>query len=137
MEITEVRVYPRNKDAEKVKAYVTITFDNCFVVRDLKILDGKNGLFVAMPSRKLRVSCPKCGYKNRLRSKFCNSCGNNIEGVALIKEVDRKDEHKDVAHPITSEMRNYLQDVVLKAYHQKIDEIRANPEKTNIEFEEE
>ncbi len=50
MEITEVRVYP--VDEEKLKAYVTITFDHCFVVRDLKIIQGTNGLFVAMPSRK-------------------------------------------------------------------------------------
>ncbi|MBI4652406.1 septation protein SpoVG family protein [Candidatus Desantisbacteria bacterium] len=122
MEITEVRVYPRNKDSEKVKAYVTITFDNSFVVRDLKILNGKNGLFVAMPSRKLRVSCSKCGYKNRIHSKFCNSCGTNIESINSKEEVDKKDEHKDIAHPITSEMRNYLQDTILKAYEKKIQE---------------
>jgi len=52
MEITEVRVYP--VDEEKLKAYVTITFDQCFVVRDLKIIQGTNGLFVAMPSRKCK-----------------------------------------------------------------------------------
>lgn len=50
MEITEVRVFP--VDEEKLKAYVTITIDNCFVVRDLKIIDGTKGLFVAMPSKK-------------------------------------------------------------------------------------
>lgn len=50
MEITEVRVFPVNED--KLRAYVTITFDNCFVVRDLKIIQGTNGLFVAMPSKK-------------------------------------------------------------------------------------
>jgi stage V sporulation protein G len=50
MEITEVRVYPTNE--EKVKAYATITFDDCFIVRDLKIINGTNGLFVAMPSKK-------------------------------------------------------------------------------------
>lgn len=52
MEITEVRVYP--VDEEKLKAYVTITFDNCFVVRDIKIIKGQEGLFVSMPSRKRR-----------------------------------------------------------------------------------
>ncbi len=50
MEITEVRVYPVNE--EKVKAYVTITFDDCFIVRDIKVISGINGLFVAMPSKK-------------------------------------------------------------------------------------
>lgn len=50
MEITEVKVFPVNE--EKLKAYVTIIFDNCFVVRDLKIINGNTGLFVAMPSKK-------------------------------------------------------------------------------------
>lgn len=50
MEITEVRVFPVNED--KLKAYATVTFDRCFVVRDLKIIQGNNGLFVAMPSKK-------------------------------------------------------------------------------------
>jgi stage V sporulation protein G len=50
MEITEVRVFPVNED--KLKAYATITFDHCFVVRDLKVIQGNNGLFVAMPSKK-------------------------------------------------------------------------------------
>lgn len=50
MEITEVRVFPVNE--EKLRAYVTITFDQCFVVRDLKIIQGTTGLFVSMPSKK-------------------------------------------------------------------------------------
>jgi stage V sporulation protein G len=50
MDITEVKVFPVNED--RLKAYVTITLDNCFVVRDLKIINGNNGLFVAMPSKK-------------------------------------------------------------------------------------
>ena len=51
MEITEVRVFPVTGE-EKLKAYVTITFDHCFIVRDLKIINGNSGLFVAMPSKK-------------------------------------------------------------------------------------
>ncbi len=50
MEITEVRVFP--VDEEKLKAYVTITLDGCFVVRDLKVIQGATGLFVAMPAKK-------------------------------------------------------------------------------------
>ncbi|MHB8173767.1 MAG: septation regulator SpoVG [Nitrospirota bacterium] len=50
MEVTEVKVFPVSED--KLKAYVTITFDNSFVVRDLKIIQGKSGTFVAMPSKK-------------------------------------------------------------------------------------
>ncbi len=50
MEITEIKVFPVNE--EKLKAFVTITFDDCFIVRDLKVIKGNKGLFVAMPSKK-------------------------------------------------------------------------------------
>lgn len=50
MKITEVKVHPVNED--RLKAYISITIDNCFVVRDLKIIQGPTGLFVAMPSKK-------------------------------------------------------------------------------------
>ncbi|HPI40176.1 MAG TPA: septation regulator SpoVG [Pseudobdellovibrionaceae bacterium] len=50
MKITEVKVFPVNE--EKLKAYVSLTIDNCFVIRDLKVIQGTAGLFVAMPSKK-------------------------------------------------------------------------------------
>jgi stage V sporulation protein G len=52
MNITEVRVFPVNKENDKLKAFATITLDNCFVIRDLKVIHGQTGLFIAMPSRK-------------------------------------------------------------------------------------
>ena len=50
MDITDVKVFPVDED--KLKAYVTITLDHCFVVRDLKVIHGASGLFVAMPAKK-------------------------------------------------------------------------------------
>ena len=50
MDVTEVRVFPVAED--RLKAYVTITFDDCFVIRDLKVINGNSGLFVAMPSKR-------------------------------------------------------------------------------------
>lgn len=51
MEITEVKVYPA-KETGRLKAYATIVFDNSFIVRDLKIIEGNKGFFVSMPSRR-------------------------------------------------------------------------------------
>ncbi|MBS7261472.1 MAG: septation regulator SpoVG [Treponema sp.] len=51
MQITELRIR-KVEDEGKLRAYVTVTFDNCFVVHNVKIIDGKSGLFIAMPSRK-------------------------------------------------------------------------------------
>jgi stage V sporulation protein G len=50
MDITDVRVYPVNED--KLRAYVTITLDSCFVIRDLKVIHGSDGLFIAMPAKR-------------------------------------------------------------------------------------
>jgi stage V sporulation protein G len=50
MEITEVKVFPIQE--EKLKAFVSIVFDHCFMVNDIKIIQGREGLFISMPSRK-------------------------------------------------------------------------------------
>jgi stage V sporulation protein G len=50
MNITDVKVYPVDED--KLKAYVTITLDHCFVIRDLKVIHGASGLFIAMPAKR-------------------------------------------------------------------------------------
>jgi stage V sporulation protein G len=54
MEVTDIRVR-RMADDGKVKAYVTITFDDCFVVHNIKIIEGQTGSFIAMPSRKTKI----------------------------------------------------------------------------------
>lgn len=51
MEITEVRVHLRNED--KLKAFATVTFDHCFVVRNMKVIESDKGLILCMPSRKM------------------------------------------------------------------------------------
>jgi stage V sporulation protein G len=51
MEITEVKVYAA-KDSGRLKAYATIVFDNSFIIRDLKVIEGDKGFFVSMPSRR-------------------------------------------------------------------------------------
>ncbi len=54
MEITDIRIRRVAADG-KLKAYVTVTFDNCFVVHNVKVIEGKNGAFIAMPSRKTKT----------------------------------------------------------------------------------
>ena len=52
MKITEVKIYPAKEKSGRLKAYATIVFDNAFIVRDLKVIEGDKGLFVSMPSRR-------------------------------------------------------------------------------------
>ena len=120
MEITEVRVSLREGSNRKLKAYATITIDNVFVVRNVKVIEGNKGMFVAMPSRKMRDACPKCNFKNALRSKFCNQCGSSLPQTERKPQTEGRDaqqsEHRDIAHPITLECREYIQKKVLEAY---------------------
>ena len=124
MEITEVRIFPRESEDRKLKAYATITIDDAFVVRNVKVIEGNKGLFVAMPSRKLRDACPKCNYKNAMRSKFCNQCGASLPQVDRSREGGedsrRQSGHRDIAHPITPDCREYIQKKVLDAYSNEI-----------------
>src|ERR1700726_3663376 len=67
VEISEVRIKLMDDPHERLQAFCSITFDACFVIRDLKIIQGAKGWFVARPSRKLTDRCPRCHCKNHLR----------------------------------------------------------------------
>ena len=86
MEITDVRL--RKIETEgKLRAYVSITFDDSFVVHDLRVIDGTKGMFVAMPSKRLPNG-----------------------------------DHKDIAHPINTEIREKIQNAVLDVYNRELEE---------------
>lgn len=87
MEITDVRL--RKIETEgKLRAYVSITFDDSFVVHDLRVIDGTKGMFVAMPSKRLPNG-----------------------------------DHKDIAHPINTEIREKIQNAVLDVYNRELEEV--------------
>jgi stage V sporulation protein G len=142
MEITEVKVILKEGPDKKLKAYATLTFDDSFVVRNVKVIKGNKGLFVAMPSRKMREACPKCHYKNAIRSKYCNQCGSGLP-VPDIREMGpegKHSEHRDIAHPITLECREYIQGKVLAAYEAELNRSGSpisTPERPSFEKREE
>jgi stage V sporulation protein G len=122
MEVTEVRVKLARDRDDKLRAFCTLTFDDCFVVRDIKIIRGVMGDFMAMPSRKLTDLCPKCRGKNHLRAHYCNECGRRL--VANRADRNHKGRAKlyaDVAHPIHQPYRDYLQQIVLEAYERELE----------------
>jgi stage V sporulation protein G len=80
MKITEIHVNLR--DEERLKAFVNVTFDDVFVIRGLKVIEGQRGVFVCMPSRRMEDGS-----------------------------------HRDIAHPITNEFRQEMEDQILAVYH--------------------
>ena len=121
MNITEVRVKLMHSRSDRLRAFCSITIDNDFVVHDLRVIEGRKGYFLAMPSRKLGDGCPQCGTKNPLKAKFCNGCGGRLE-----EDRGRKGQHTagklhvDVAHPINTPCREMLQSTVLTAYKEEV-----------------
>ena len=122
MEITEVRIKLMEEPGERLKAFCSITFDGCFVVRDLKIIEGASGPFVAMPSRKLTSHCPGCRSKNHLRAQFCNQCGTRLPGDRMPQDHDgRAKLYADIAHPINSSCREMIQEHVIEEYDAEVE----------------
>ena len=125
MEITEVRIKLMEDNSgsnERLQAFCSITFDDMFVIRDLKIIEGAKGFFVAMPSRKLTDRCGHCGTKNHLRSRFCNQCGSRLDENRAIRDADgRAKLHADIAHPINSMCREKIQGAVLASYADELE----------------
>lgn len=124
MEITEIRIKLMEGSEDRLRAFCSITIDGSFVVRDLKIIDGASGPFVAMPSRKLTGHCQRCRHKNHLRASYCNHCGVKlqIDGEGSYDSPQKL--YADVAHPINSECRELIQDAVIDEFEAELS--RAN-----------
>lgn len=117
VEITEVRIKLMEESEDRLRAFCSITFDSCFVVRDLKIIEGTQGPFVAMPSRKLTNRCGRCGNKNAMRSNYCNNCGIRLRDNREARDEDTPNKlYADVAHPINQACRDMIQQHVVKEY---------------------
>ncbi|MFW5981132.1 MAG: septation regulator SpoVG [bacterium] len=87
MDITEVRIFLTSQTGP-TKAFASITFEDSFVVKDLRVVEGKNGLFISMPSRK-----------------------------------DKSGEFRDICHPINTDTRNQISEIVLEKFNEEIEEI--------------
>ncbi|RCS47628.1 stage V sporulation protein G [Bremerella cremea] len=125
MKITEVRIKLMEDSSDRLRGFCSITFDDAFVIRDLKIIEGANGPFVAMPSRKLTGHCPSCGCKNHLRASYCNQCGMKLKQPQVERGSDQRAKlYADIAHPINSECREQIQTRVIAEYHNEIEEAK-------------
>jgi len=125
VEITEIRIKLMSDPNDRLQAFCSITFDSCFVIRDLKIIQGTRGSFVAMPSRKLTDRCPRCSAKNHLRSRYCSECGTRLHEDRAEKGDDgRARLYADIAHPINSDCREMIQQRVIVAYGEELERSR-------------
>lgn len=125
MQLTEVRINLCGQRGSRLKAFCSLTFDDTFVIRDVKLIDGNDGLFLAMPSRKLSDHCPQCREKNHLRARYCNHCGARLNEDRYLQYrngngQNRLKLHADIAHPINADSRAQIEGKVLKEYAQEL-----------------
>jgi len=139
MEITEVRIKLMEESEDRLRAFCSITIDHSFVIRDLKIIEGVNGPFVAMPSRKMSARCGKCGNKNHLRSSYCNQCGTRLRGPQDVREVEggsgSNKMYADIAHPINQPCRDMIQNAVIREYLVELDRAKQPNYKSRYDDE--
>lgn len=122
MNVTEIRIKLLFNSRDKLRGFASITLDNLLVVRDIKIIEGGKGLFVAMPSRKLCDRCPSCAAKNHIRARYCNDCGARLaESRGDLDERGRPRLYADIAHPINQESRDFVQTQILRAFHEELE----------------
>ena len=93
MKITDIRIRIVKKDDNKLKAVASLTIDDCFAVHDIKVIDGNQGLFIAMPSRKT----PERNFK-------------------------------DIVHPLNTETREAIRDLILAEYEKVLAEAEKEAE---------
>lgn len=122
MEITEVRIKLVSDLDDRLRAFCSVTFDGEFVVRDLKIIEGLRGHFVAMPSRKLMDKCSRCTGKNDVKARYCSNCGARLaDGKPGRSDAatGKPRMFADIAHPINAACRERIEAAVLAAFDEE------------------
>ena len=109
MQITDIRFHLPQHTEQRLLAYATITFDECFVVHDIRLLRRGDGILVVLPSKRFRYPCPQCSRKCDFDSQFCKHCGANFK--AVVNET-----FSDIAHPINKEFRHYFDSTIIERF---------------------
>ncbi len=100
-----------------LQALCSIIIDECLAIHGLKIIEGPQRSFVAMPTCELTDKCPNCHGKNRLRARYCNDCGGRLnENRAHTQPDGRQHLFSDVLHPINRQGRAMVEEPILEAF---------------------
>ncbi len=111
--VTEVRIKLITNHA-KLLGFADVVIDKCFIIHEVKIVNGNKGVFINMPSRKI---CDRCGKSNALLARWCNWCGVELPPDRFrLNEDGRPHIHSDLCHPITQECRDLIVKAVMDVY---------------------
>jgi DNA-binding cell septation regulator SpoVG len=123
MQIDVARISLNPHPGSKLRAFASVVLDGWLLVHDIKVVQGKRRLVVAMPSRRPSAGCRSCGQKNHVQARYCNRCGGELEAAWGTRDSRGKARFSvDLAHPITCECRRELEDKVIEAYRRAVEE---------------
>ncbi len=119
MNITNTQLDIIENPNGKLRAFCSLTFNHEFVVKNFKIIKGKHGLFVAMPSRKLTKPCYRCDNRAFRNANYCDRCGKEFDDRSGNSHHDTDETHSDIAFPIEDDFREQLEDRLIAAYRKR------------------
>lgn len=106
----------------RLLAFAQVTINDVLAIHDFKIIDGRDGIFLAFPSRKTTDKCPDCGCKNHLLAKYCNKCGDRLYDETQTEgEADHRKLYMDVAHPVQTPFRQWITKEILDEYDREVE----------------
>lgn len=127
MKITDIQFVFINKN--RLKAFCKVVIDNCFVIKNIRIIESYDKLIVSMPYQKVMDHCPECNSRNHLKARFCNECGIELDDNRIAYDVDGKPivskngkprYFDDCIHPISQNAREYFDNEILDAYEYEL-----------------
>jgi stage V sporulation protein G len=123
VEITNVKVMLSVRRDARVLAFCDVVLDNCFIIRDIKIIRGKKGPFISMPAKPITDRCPKCRERNEITARFCSRCGVKLGSDRLIRDprTGKPILDQDIVHPINTLTREMFSKRLLEAYHAEVE----------------
>lgn len=114
MEITDIDIEINDDSDQNVKAYSKVTFDNTLTVKNFKLIDGKHGLFLAMPSKKKKKECSKCDKEIPRDAGYCQRCGKNVKD-----QKNRGKLYKSLVYTVQKQFKNEIEEVVKEEYERE------------------
>lgn len=133
MDITDIRIFIPNMRDKRLLGFATLTLGGVFVIKEIRILDGRDGWFISMPARKKDSRCDKCKLKNHLQAIYCNHCGVLLPTQPIMNmDGTRRLFYEDIVHPITPDFRAELQNLILDAYEKENKRIQEEAAKLQL-----
>lgn len=124
MEVTETTinlVQPPSLGRDGVVAFASITLDQSLVIKGIRLVRVRGRVLAGMPNKERQRPCESCSSKNDITNKYCHSCGHSLTRLDVEERI-----YIDMVHPITLELRNHIEGVLIRLYEERLNASSPN-----------